>query len=94
MMWLFKVCLPLFFLIMSRRNDYASQIYLSQETHELLLKAVEFQKELEKDLGKNPRENRWRLANMKFDRDMIINKALREYLPPEMKKDVVGEDRL
>ena len=79
---------------MTDRDEYETRVYLKKQTAELLLKAVEIQKEIEHELNRDPCESDWRLANMKIDRERIINQALREWLPSKEKKEVVGEDDL
>lgn len=64
---------------MTRSDQYAASVYLKEETVEELKKAIEFYKQMEEDLGRDPEESKWRLPNMKFDRDRVIREVLKEF---------------
>lgn len=63
---------------MTRKDEYATSVHLTDETFKLLEDAIKYLKKQE-DEEKDPREREYRLANMKFDRDKVIRKALKEF---------------
>jgi len=64
---------------MTRSDQYAASVYLKSETVEELKKAIEFYKQMEEDLDRDPKESKYRLSNMKFDRDRVIREVLKEF---------------
>lgn len=61
------------------QKDIASRPALKEDTVNEIEKAKEFVRQMEKDLDWTVEDSKYRLANGKFDRDMIIRVAVKNY---------------